>query len=126
MCDGNGLDINGNAVAAAPIADGVSNMQILLGENSIFTNSDETAQMPSADFYLNVNANPPVRMNRVVSVRIALLVRSEQPIRTQNLSQTYTLLDQTVAFDDLAAPSDRIKRQVITTTIPLRNGNMIF
>lgn len=121
MCNGNGVSDNGAPVAPAPIADGVSNMQILLGENTIFTNSNETAQMPSADFYLNVSSEDPVvNMNRVVAIRIALLVRTEEPIKQQDLLQTHTLLDH------VAQDTDRIKRQVITTTIPLRNGNFIF
>jgi len=54
-------------------------------------------------------------MNNVVSVRIALLIQSEEAIRNQNVTQTFTLLDAVVS------PTDRTKRQVVTTTIPIRN-----
>lgn len=105
MCRGNG---NGNA---QPIADGISNMQILLGQNSVLSN--DSFQMASADFYVNRTAI--TSMNNIVSIRIALLIQSEEPIRTQNVNQTFTLLDTVVT------PTDRIKRQVVTTTIPIRN-----
>ena len=116
MCLGNGSAI------PQPIADGVSNMQILFGEKTIDNETSYARQTPSANRYVKVGS--VANLNRVVSIRIALLVESEQPIRTQNLVQSFTVLDAIVAFDDIAAPADRIKRQVITTTIPLRNNSI--
>ena len=106
MCRG-----NGNPNTPQPIADGINNMQILLGRDTVSSNN--TIQMPSADFY--VNRTTVASMTDVVSIRIALLVQSEQAIRKQNMDQTFTLLDAVVT------PSDRFKRQVVTTTIPIRN-----
>ena len=99
---------NGNAVPQ-PIADGVENMQILLGDNAIIGNDPLTG--PSADRYVN----PTTVGVNVVSVRVALLVASQGPMRKQATVQNFILLDSIVA------QNDRIKRQVITTTIPLRN-----
>ena len=110
MCLGNG------SATPQPIADGVSNMQILFGEKTINNESDYAKQIPSANRYVKVGS--VTNLNTVVSIRIALLVESEQPIRTEDLVQSFTLLDAIVT------PTDRIKRQVVTTTIPLRNNNM--
>jgi type IV pilus assembly protein PilW len=108
MCEG-----SGNLGNPQPIADGVANMQILLGENSLDNDSSNYAkQMPSADRYVNVDI---ANINQVVSVRIALLLQSEQEIRKQDQDQSYALLDTVVNM------TDRFKRQVLTTTIPLRN-----
>ena len=110
MCEGNG------GGGAQPIADGVSNMQILLGSNTSFAN--DSIQMPSADAYVNVNSLNG-NLISIVSVRIALLVRSNDPIKKQAVEQPFTLLDTNVI------PTDRLKRQVVTTTVPLRNANNV-
>jgi len=110
MCEG-----NGNQGVPQPIADGVSNMQILLGKNTVFAN--DSLSMPSADEY--INPAPPATMTNVVSIRIALLMRSADPVKTQTVAQSYNLLDTTIA------PTDRVKRQVVITTIPIRNANNV-
>lgn len=103
MCQGNG------GGAPQPIADGIENMQILLGDNTtIETNPD---RIQYADRYVN----PTTPNVRTVSVRIALLVRTQGPIRTQAIAQNITLLDTNIVLND------RLRRQVITTTIPLQN-----
>jgi len=107
MCEG-----NGNIGNPQPIADGISNMQVLLGNNTNFAN--DSLQMPSADAYVNVTSLDS--MINVVSVRIALLIRSTDPVKKQQVAQTFTLLDTNVT------ETDRLKRQVLTTTIPLRNN----
>jgi type IV pilus assembly protein PilW len=106
MCAGNG------GGAPMPIADGVENMQILLGENTNFAN--DTPQLYTADRYVNrTDLNSTIN---VVSVRVAILVRTSQPIRTQSIAQTFNLLDMNIA------QNDRVKRQVSTTTIAIRNN----
>lgn len=100
---------NGNAVPQ-PIADGIENMQILFGDNAIIGNDPLTG--PSADRYVNPAT---AGVTAVVSVRVSLLVRSQGPIRKQATVQNFILLDNNVARND------RIKRQVITTTVPFRN-----
>jgi hypothetical protein len=52
-----------------------------------------------------------------VSVRIALLSRTANPIKKQEAQPKLTLLDTEIQPE----AADRFKRQVVTTTIPLRN-----
>ncbi|MCI0507338.1 MAG: PilW family protein, partial [Gammaproteobacteria bacterium] len=103
MCLGNG------GAVAQPIADGIENMQILVGEDNV----NNSTIAPSADRYVNPST---AGITKIVSVRIALLTRSSGPIKKQATLQNITLLDANVA------PNDRLKRQVVTTTIPLRNA----
>jgi type IV pilus assembly protein PilW len=112
MCRG-----NGNALAQ-PIADGIESMQILLGDNSNFANDTPAAQTP--DRY--VNASTLDNTLNVVSVRIALLTRTEDPIKQQPVTETFTILD--TIFSTAGNPDQfrRVKRQVVTTTVPLRNN----
>ena len=107
MCLGNG------GAVAQPVADGIESMQILLGENVNFVN--DSPQLPSADQYVNISQN--TNTNRVVSVRIALLSRTANPIKKQEAQPKLTLLDTEIQPE----AADRFKRQVVTTTIPLRN-----
>ena len=52
----------------------------------------------------------------MITVSIALLVRSPDEYGRERDSQTYTLLDQT-----FTAPGDRHLRQIFATTATLRN-----
>jgi hypothetical protein len=113
MCRGNGNNV------AQPIADNIESMQILLGEDTNFANNTPAALTP--DRYVNVNALNS--MINVVSVRIALVTRTNDPIKKQPVNENLTVLD--TVFKTTAADSNRfrrLKRQVITTTIPLRNS----
>ncbi|WP_455208162.1 PilW family protein [Kaarinaea lacus] len=101
MCLGNGGGV------AQPIADGIENMQIVIGEDVV----NNSTMGVSADRYVN----PATVVTNIVSVRIALLARSQNPIRSQATVQNFTLLDSNIN------QNDRIKRQVVTTTIPFRN-----
>ena len=86
------------------LADGIENMQILYGEDTV---GDGTA-----NYY--VPLTNVVDMERVVSVRISLLMRSY----LDNLApgpQTYTYNGATVTAGD-----NRI-RQIYTSTIAIRN-----
>ena len=118
MCDGNGDDdANGNdTTPAQPIADGIESMQILVGENTNFVN--DTQRMLTADRYVNRDALGG--MINAVSIRIGLVVRTLGPIRSQATNQQFTVLDT-----QFAPPNnpDRFKRQVVTTTIPIRNNS---
>ena len=100
-----------------PIISNVENMQILYGVDSVTTNDD----VPIADEYLPASA--ALNFSRVVSVRISILFRSSEPIRTTGIQQTFNLLDAPPISNNNNDPIDlRIKRQVITTTIPIRNA----
>lgn len=95
--------------AAQPIADGIESMQILIGEDAV--NNSTPGLGASADRYVN----PATAVANIVSVRIALLARSQNPIRNQTVVQTFTVLDSNIN------QNSRLRRQVVTTTIPFRN-----
>lgn len=92
----------------------VENMQILYGE-------DTDAAAPSdtnfgANYY--VNAASVANWDYVVSVRIALLLRSENPSATRPSAKTYALLGVTLPT---TAATDRYVRKALTFTVNLRN-----
>ena len=93
---------------AQVIADGIENIQYLYGLNTTRTDG-------GVDRYVNA-ANVGTNWNNVVSVQIAILVRSEKPVKPQKEKITYTLLDQSVVAGD-----DKHQRAVFTTTIRIRN-----
>ena len=93
-----------------PIAEDIANMQILYGEN---TDPIVIGETPTANRYVRkADAN----MGNVVSVRIALLFKTGNPVKNKDDTRTYNLLD---------APgityTDKYRREVVTTTISLRN-----
>jgi type IV pilus assembly protein PilW len=93
----------GGAMQAQELADDVENMQVLYGED---TDNDGVANR-------FVTANNIGSLNDVVSVRVSLLIRSED-----NIAST----EQTYAYDgeDIEAGDLRVRR-VFNTTIKIRN-----
>lgn len=108
------LVCTGNGGATQPIADGIENMQILVGEDVV--NNSTPGMGASADRYVN----PATAVANIVSVRIALLARSQNPIRNQAVVQNFTVLDSNIN------QNSRLRRQVVTTTIPFRNSITSF
>jgi len=109
----NNLRCQGNS-GTQTLVENVNNLQALYG---IDTDLDGTANLYATATEVNlgtVNAGAP-DWGRVVSLRLALLVRSDSTL-DQAQQQTYTLLD---------APAinmnDGVIYRVFTTTIPLRN-----
>ena len=100
MCLGNG--------SATPgiIAEGVENMQILYGEDS---DNDKIANR-----YINASN---IAANPIVSVRIALLVSTNENIGTVD-NNTYALLNTPI----LGPIKDNLLRRVFIRTIILRNS----
>ncbi len=91
------------------IAEGIENMQILYG-----VDVDGDA---SSDVERYVDANDVGTLwNNVVSVQVAILVRSLREVKDTAESETFTLLDTAVT-----SPNDRFQRAVFSTTISLRN-----
>jgi len=91
------------------IADGIENMQFLYGLDT--TGDGDVNQ------YVNATATSVAGgWNSVVSIQVAILVKSKKPVKSKNEKITYTLLDQVVV-----APNDRHQRAVFTTTIRIRN-----
>jgi len=89
------------------IADGIENMQFLYGL--------DTTDDGRVDRYVNA-ANVGTFWNSVVTVQVAILVRSAKTVKAQNEQITYTLLDQS-----FTAPDDKFQRAVFTTTVRIRN-----
>ena len=100
---------NSNPVAQ-PVAEDIANMQILYGEN---TDPIVVGEIPTANRYVR---QADADMSKVVSVRIALLFKTEGAVINQDNTRTYNLLD---------APgityTDKYRREIVTTTIALRN-----
>jgi type IV pilus assembly protein PilW len=104
FCDNTGTI--GPVTAAVELVPNVENMQVLFGEDT------------DADFAANryVTQASVANMDNVVSVRIALLLTTNDFIATVVDSNTYALLNAT--YNPVA---DRRVRRVYTTTVALRN-----
>lgn len=110
-----GKPVGGNAglwrvaggAAAEELVEGVERMELRFG---VDTNNDRIA-----DDYVTANS-VGANWGNVISVSVALLVRSPDQYGTERDANTYTLLDKT-----FTAPSDRYVRQVFVSTATLRN-----
>lgn len=89
---------------------GVENIQFLYGVDLDGDGSVENYWNATA-----VNASTTYAWDKVISVRVGLLIRSVEPVFDANRSETYQVLDQAITRDD------RFKRGVYTTTIRLKN-----
>ena len=101
--------VSSNNATPEEVIPGVERMEIQYG---VDTNSDGTV-----DEYDDANVvNTAAQWCNVVSIRIAILVRSTQPNSPDIDKKTYTLLNST------AGPfNDKYERSLYTTTIALRN-----
>lgn len=102
-----GAGSNGNS-HKQPLVNGVENLQFEYGVDS--DNDGNTNYFANAT---TVTAN--AAWERVVSIKVALLVRSQEPVLTTNTAQSYNLLGVVLTRND------RYQRAVYTTTIQLRN-----
>lgn len=86
---------------------GIENLQILYGYD---TDADNVANR-----FVDANATGVGTWDwkKVVSVRIALLLRSSLPVETEALTNP--------TFEGIAVPTDRFLRQRVVTTIQLKN-----
>ncbi len=100
-----GLNTN---MANQPVVNGIENMQFLYG---IDVNDDGTA-----DRFVNA-ANVGANWEKVVSIKVALLARSLNPVSDTASQPTFNLLDTTYK----PASADRYQRAVYTEVIRLRN-----
>jgi len=108
FCDNAGTVGPGIVPAAVELASDVENMQILYGED---TDADGTANR-----YVERTTVPALDYERVVSVRVAILVRSTNQVAASVNTSTYNLLG--TVFDPV---DDRRLRRMYTSTITLRN-----
>ena len=94
----------------AEFLDGVEDFQILYGED---TDPPETPGSGIANYY--VAANQVTDMNAVVSIRFAIVTRSQNDNLTGGITQNYSVLG--VA----RAAADERLRQTYTSTVTVRN-----
>lgn len=91
-------------------ARGVENIQFLYG-----VDSDGTGSVNNYWNATDVEASATYAWDKIISVRVGLLIRSVEPVFDVNRAETYQVLDQVVTKDD------RYKRGVYTTTVRLKN-----
>lgn len=96
------------------VAEGVENIQFLYGVDTTADNLVDR-YMTATDLALAAAGNATI-WKSIISVQIAILVRSSKPVKLSAESRSYTLLDQLVT-----SANDKFKREVFTTTIRLRN-----
>ncbi|MFK7892060.1 MAG: PilW family protein [Granulosicoccus sp.] len=99
-CQGNA----GNTVM--PVVDGVEEFRVLYG-----IAGDAGARVPQRF----VTYDATLQTENVVALRFAMLVNSGEPIRSRDISETFVVLDREVAR------SDRLAREVFSSTVLLRN-----
>jgi type IV pilus assembly protein PilW len=99
------------------LVEGIENMRILYGFDS---NGDGTANsyMPAQNVTTSMWEN--VLFQRLVALRVFLLVRSSEEDRSYTNDNTYKLGDKTIGPLD-----DNYRRKVVTTTIILENPILI-
>lgn len=120
VCTGNGV-----TVAATTMVDSIENMQIEYGVDTDLGDPEDWDGI--ANTYVTatnvqggvVTAGPD--WDRVVSMRIGLLVGADAAVMDQNTSRNFRLLN-----NNPFVINDRTPRRVFTTTIPLRNRNKII
>lgn len=91
------------------IAEGVENMQIVYG---VDTSGDNIANE-----YINASSLNG-KWSQVVSIQIAVLVRSEKPVKDTAEQRTYDLLGTPIL-----SPNDKLQRAVFSTTVYIRNNS---
>ena len=100
----------GSTAASQLLIDGVQALQISYGED---TDNDRVANLYRP-------ASTVVNWNSVISVNLAMLIRSEE-YGTNVDSKTYTLLTAGVGGRTIDPVDDRRQRMMFTTTATLRN-----
>jgi type IV pilus assembly protein PilW len=91
------------------LIEGIEAMQMLYG---VDTDGDRLVNS-----YVKASSVGAANWNRVISVSVALLIRSIEPNSITSDARAYTLLDTTVA-----AANDRYERTLYATTVTLRNN----
>lgn len=106
-----------NNGTANELLDNVESMQILYGEDTDAAGS-ATSGLPNR----YVTADQVTDFEKVVSVRIALLMRTAEEVRTSTDADTYLLTGATAATATTINPvDDRRLRRVYASTIKFRN-----
>lgn len=113
-CDGNDPQQVGTVLAR-----GVENFQILLGVDSVAdTYAAVTQYLTVAAYNALAGTLPPI-----LSIRVGMLVRSEQPVPDMPaVENPIYVLQDVIQVDDL--PKDRRLRRVFTSTIGINNADL--
>ena len=102
--------------APTELVQGVDQMQVAYG---VDTNGDHVID----DYF---KASDVTNWGRVMSVNIALLVRSVEAYSSDIDQRNYTLLTPALGGSTVAAPQDRRLREVFTTTVSIRSRIQTF
>ena len=102
------ITCTGNVAGDSPmvVVEGIDSMRFLWG---IDEDGDDTPER-----YIPYSA--AIDPADVVAMRVAILVASDEPIRSRATEETYVLL-----YDEVDFPKSKIARNVFTTTVKLRN-----
>ena len=80
------------------------------------TNTDGIVDRYANATAINASTADNLDWDGVISIQVAILVRSLKPVKNASESKQFTLLDQVVT-----SPTDKYQRAVFSTTIFLRN-----
>lgn len=100
----------------------VDHFHILLGVKDNI--KDEFKYMSVKDYMGNTNSlvKDGVQRSRIMSIQLGILMRGVETIpNSQNVPDTFQILDQKVTLTD-AAKTKKYVREVLTQTVALRNG----
>ncbi len=96
------------------MVEGVEYLQVLYGQR--LPNSNNTRYVPASD------ANLDLADDNIVSVRVAVLMQSFEPVLDANDANTYQVLDESIGDDTTYAHNgDRTLRRVFQTTVLMKN-----
>lgn len=101
---------DGSTLAEATIVQGIENMQLLYGEDANVADG-----VTNATKY--VTAGNVTDWSAVVSVRLGLLVSSQDVVATTDDAVSHELLGQT----PVAAAGDKLRRRAYSSTVVIRN-----
>ena len=122
--DSTSLYCKGNGEASTPqaLVENVEDMQITYGASSAAPHSATIAGYLRADELaaLSTVPNSPTPWAQVISVRICVLVRSEEPVVSSNAPARYLNCDGALVMN----PPDRRLRQAYFSTVVLRNRRL--
>lgn len=113
------LGPDGVGTVSEELADGVENMQLVFGRDTSSPRDDNIDDMLTADEVVNGATTPEAQdaaWQRVISVRIGLLVRGQESNSGTSHDAAYT-----VAGTSVNPQNDHRIRQVYETTVTLRN-----
>ncbi|MEM7691128.1 MAG: PilW family protein [Pseudomonadota bacterium] len=115
-------DVESDGLAPQEMIEGVEHMQVKFGQQVPGSTSIRYVDPSDAELNTGINADG------VVSVRVALLMQSFDPVRNSDDQRVYVLLDEQVGiatatgFQGGLHSSGRVQREVFTTTVMLRNA----